>query len=380
MQSNSQPIANIREHFSGLEDPRVDRTKRHMLMDILVIAICGVVCGAETWVDVETFGNAKLKWLKQFLELPNGIPSHDTFGRVFNRLDANQFERCFLTWIQAVSEVFQWQVVAIDGKTLRRSHDKAIGKNAIHMVSAWALENQLVLGQLKVDEKSNEITAIPQLLEALALSGCIVTIDAIGCQKNIAQQILEQDADYVLALKENQQGLYTAVAELFQYAQETDFADCDYDRTVDKGHGRVDIRECWTTSAPDYLAYLPHRSAWPGLQTIVMIRAERRLAHKTSIEFRYYISSLSTGAKHHLQTVRSHWGIENQLHWVLDVAFREDDSRVRKENGPQNLAILRHIALNLLKQETTAKCGVKAKRLKAGWNEDYLLKVLAGLF
>jgi len=377
---NSEPIANIGEHFSGLEDPRVDRTKQHMLMDILVITICAVICGAETWVDVETFGNAKFKWLKEFLELPNGIPSHDTFGRVFNRLDAKQFERCFLSWIQAVSGLLPGQVIAIDGKTLRRSHDKGIGKGAIHMVSAWALENQLILGQLKVDEKSNEITAIPKLLKALALSGCIVTIDAIGCQKEIAKQIIDQEADYVLALKENQAGLFTAVADLFEYAQETDFADCDYHKTIDKGHGRIEIRECWTTSAPDYFAFLPNRSAWSGLQTIIMIRAERRLEQKTSVDLRYYISSLSTGARHHLKTVRNHWGIENQVHWVLDVAFREDDSRVRKENGPQNLAILRHIALNLLKQETTAKCGIKAKRLKAGWDENYLLKVLTGLF
>ena len=214
-----KPSAGIREHFSDLEDPRIDRTKRHLLIDIVVIAICAVTCGAETWVDVENFGKAKLKWFKRFLELPHGIPSHDTFGRVFNGLDAEQFQRCFLDWMQAVSDVFKGQVVAIDGKKLRRSHDKRIGKDAIHMVSAWALENQLVLAQVKVDKKSNEITAIPQLLKALAISGCIVTIDAIGCQKKIAKQIVDQEADYVLALKENQGGLYKAVEDLFDYAR-----------------------------------------------------------------------------------------------------------------------------------------------------------------
>jgi predicted transposase YbfD/YdcC len=373
-------VGSIRHHFVGLEDPRVERTKRHQLLDMVTLAICAVSGGADNWVEVENFGRAKLAWFQQFLELPNGIPAHDTFGRVFARLDSQQFESCFLEWIEAVREITSGQIIALDGKTLRRSHDKTIGKGAIHMVSAWASANRLVLGQMKVDEKSNEITAIPKLLAALAISGCIVTIDAMGCQKKIAQQIIEQKADYVLAVKENQGNLYEDIKELFAYAHEINFEGVngwDYHQTVDKGHGRIEIRECWTLTDPEFLVYLRNQSAWVGLHTLAMVKAERRVRNQTSCEVRYYISSLPGQAEPVLDAVRSHWEIENQVHWILDVAFREDESRIRKGNGAQNFAIIRHIALNLLKHENTAKCGIKAKRLKAGWDENYLLKVLA---
>ena len=311
--------------------------------------------------------------------MPHGIPSHDTFGDVFGVLDPEQFRRSFIQWVQAVNEVTGGQIVSIDGKKLRRSHDKTLGKNAIHMVSAWAAENHVVLGQVKVDDKSNEITAIPQLLDLLEISGCIVTIDAMGCQREIAKKIVEdKDADYVLALKGNQNGLFEDVKNLFEHAQEVGFENCEYYRTKEKGHGRLEVRECWTLSDRETLASIRSLANWRGLRTVIMVKSERRDGDKRSEESRYYISSLSGNAEQALEAVRGHWGIENKVHWVLDIAFREDDCRIRKGSGAQNFAILRHIALNLLKREKTAKCGVKNKRLKAGWDESYLLKVLSG--
>jgi predicted transposase YbfD/YdcC len=331
-------------------------------------------------VDVELFGKSKYQWLKQFLKLPHGIPSHDTFGRVFALLDAEQFQACFVEWVSAISDVFQGQVVAVDGKTLRRSHDKAIGKQAIQMVSAWAAENRLVLGQMKVDDHSNEITAIPELLALLEVSGCIVTIDAIGCQKKIAGAIVNRDADYVLALKENQGHLHETFQDLFQYPDEMAAIECDHHKTVDKGHGRIEVRECWATSDPDYLSYINEQlSEWPGLSSLAMVKSQRTvIGEETTIKYRYFISSLASDAQLILHAVRTHWGIENKVHWILDIAFREDDCRVRKGNGAENFAVLRHLALNLLKHEQSLKCGIKAKRKKAGWDHDYLLKVLAG--
>src|SRR5579859_161283 len=375
----TEPLADLRTHFGGLQDPRIERSKRHALLDIITIAICGVICGADSWVNVADWGLSKQVWLRQYLELPNGIPSHDTFSDVFARLNAEQFESAFVSWVQAVMHVTHGQVIAVDGKTLRRSHDHRLGKNAIHLVSAWATTNRLVLGQVAVDGKSNEITAIPALLEVLELAGCVVAIDAMGTQTEIAQTIVDQQADYVLALKENQGRLYQDVEATFEEADELAFAHVPhtYAKTTNKGHGRLEVRECWAIDRPDYIQALRDWIKWPGLRSLVRIRAQRRIGDEVSIEDRYHISSLAGQADQLLTTVRSRWGIENEEHWCLDVTFREDDSRVRKGDGAQNFSILRRLALNLLRREKTAKIGLNGKRLKAGWDEAYLLKVLA---
>lgn len=375
-----EATASMVRHFGDLQDPRTGNAKAHIFLEILLIAICAVICGADGWSDVELFGKNKKAWLKTFLELPKGIPSHDTFGRVFARIKPEEFQKRFLEWVQAIEKLTAGQVIAVDGKKLRRSHDREAGKAAIYMVSAWATQNQLVLGQTKVADKSNEITAIPQLLQLLEITGCIVTIDAIGTQTEIAETIIDGGGDYLLSVKENQGHLFDDLRYLFEVdaAQGFEYAQYSYAKTVNKGHGRIETRECWATQKEEYLALIRKHQQWKGLKSIIRIVSQRQIDEKTEVQTRYFISSLPAEAKTILKAKRSHWKIENQVHWVLDIAFREDESRVRKEHAPENLALLRHMALNLLKNEKTAKGGIHAKRLQAGWNNDYLLAILKG--
>lgn len=374
---SAQPLSPLVEHFQSLEDPRCSHLIEHRLLDIMGLTLCAVICGADSWVDIAAYGRAKEAWLRGFLSLPNGIPSHDTIARLFAALDSNAFQRCFVEWVKAVAQLGSGEQIAIDGKTLRHSYDRGGSKGAIHMVSAWANAQRLVLAQVKVDEKSNEITAIPELLKALDLQGCLVTIDAMGTQTAIAEQIIEGGGDYILSLKGNQGNIHEDVEQVFTWARQQAFKDLphEFHQTITPGHGRIDIRRHWLL---DGVEHLIDAERWVGLKRVGLVESERRiLGHPPAIEKRYYLVSLDGDVQRFAQAVRGHWGIENQLHWVLDVAFQEDASRIRKDHAPANLAVVRHIALNLLRQDSSAKGGIKAKRLQAGWNNDYLTRLLS---
>jgi predicted transposase YbfD/YdcC len=361
------------DYFADLPDPRVERTKLHKLEDILVITICAVICGAEGWTEIELFGQSKEQWLKTFLELPNGIPSHDTFARVISSIKLEDFEQRFQKWIQALAQSTGQEVIAIDGKTLRRSFDAANRKAAIHMVSAWACENKMVFGQIAIDEKSNEITALPKLLEMLVLDGSVVTIDAMGCQKKIAEKIIKDGGDYIFSLKGNHGTLHEEVQLFMDYAI-ADNGSYDYSSQTNGDHSRIETRKLLYCQD---VQWMTDRKDWSGLSSLIAVESQRTLGGTTTVERRYFISSLSgRDAKSIGQMIRGHWGIENRLHWSLDVSFSEDNCRIRKDFGAENFSRLRRIALNLLKQENTLKRGIKAKQHKAGWDDQYLLKVL----
>lgn len=362
--------ASLIEAFGTVPDPRINRTRRHELIDILVIGVCTLLCGGVTFNDMETFGYAKEDWLRTFLKLPNGIPSHDTFNRVFSAIQPALFLECFLRWTEGLRQVVSEEIVAMDGKALRR----AVRNGSIpYIVSAWAVRNGLVLGQLRVEEKTNEITAVPQLLRVLELAGCIVTVDAMGCQRQIAREIVEADADYVLALKGNQETVHAEVKAFLDDAIANTPKRLDDYQTVEKGHGRLETRHYWHSEDLDWFADL-HK--WEGLRSVGVVESVREIKGVVQSERRYFLSSLPCDAKRFAHAVRSHWGIENQLHWVLDVQFGEDQSRARTGFAAENLATLRRLALNLLKNEKTKKRGIKGKQLLAGWDHSYLLRLL----
>lgn len=372
----------IREHFRDLKDPRIERTKLHSLLDIITVALCAVIAGAEGWTGIAEFGRCKHDWLKTFLALPNGIPCPDTFRRVLSRLNPKEFQRCCVEWLTAlgeasVGEASVMKLVHIDGKTARRSFDRAKGCSPLHVVSAWASEQRLFLGQEAVDEKSNEITAIPRLLEMLTLAGAIVTIDAMGCQKEIARQIREAGADYVLALKGNQETIHERVQDYFNAIEEHEAQGVTFrcHSTLERGHGRTERRVCITAPAAPCI---DPEGRWQDLRSIGMVISERTQGETTSVERRYYLSSLPSRPRLFARAVRSHWSVENSLHWSLDVSFREDESRIREGFGQENFALLRRLSLSVLKSDPRTRPGIAIKRQRAGWDNDYLLRLLLG--
>lgn len=374
---NNDEALSLEACFSDLPDPRVQGRCDHKLMDILIIAVCAALCGADSWVGVETVARAKEAWFRQYLKLENGIPSHDTFGDVFAKIESEAFQSRFMRWVESVFRVTKGQVVALDGKTLRGSHKREAGKEAIHLVNAWAVNNGLVLGQRKVDGKTNEITAIPELLRLLNVSGCIVTIDAMGCQKDIAQTIRDEKADYVLRVKDNQSNLKQDLEDWFAYgdSQHFDGMQMDFHQTTHKTNGRIEIRRCWAVSDPLAFEHIRHYDGWTDLHSIVRIQRERRLGEQLTRETAYYISSLPADAARLLEATQHHWAIENSFHWVMDVTFAEDHSRIRNEDSAANMAVLRSIALNLLKHDTS-KSSLRQKRFRAAMDNDFLLHLL----
>ena len=365
----------VSRHFGHLPDPRIERCKLHKLIDIMTITICAVISNADGCEDIEAYGRAKEPVLRRFLELPHGIPSHDTFERVLARLDPSAFQRCFLDWVTHIRTKLPGDVVAIDGKTACGTRDAAIDLSPLHLISAWSSANALVLGQLRTSDKSNEITAIPLLLDILDIQGCIVTIDAMGCQTAIVEKIVEKEADYVITCKGNQEQLHEDIEALFArlLQQALPQTDLTHHQTIDERHGRREIRDYWSTAE---LASLRTKERWKGLQSVAMVRSERQTSKGSAIETRYFISSLPNNAQRIAKAIRAHWTIENQLHWVLDVVFHEDDSRMRSGDAAQNIAVIRHMSLNMLRQETSYKKSVRQKRLRAGWDDMYMLKVL----
>jgi predicted transposase YbfD/YdcC len=364
------------EKVGEIKDPRIERTKLHCLKDILVIAVCATICGADNWEEITEFGESKREWFASFLELENGIPSHDTFRRVFILLDNIELKTLFVEWISSVVSLSKGTLVNIDGKTLRGSKSPADGKKALNVVSAWATEASVVLGQIRCEEKSNEITAIPELLKIIDIAGCIVTIDAMGCQKEIIKEIAEKEADYVISLKGNQGKLHQEIKDYLDWAERIRFKEIkfDYSETLEKGHGRIEEKRCWVTEEIDWLE---QKAEWTNLKSVIIVEAVREIIGKEkTVERRYFISSLEADAELGLKCVRGHWAIENNLHWCLDIGFREDNCQVREAKSAENLATLRHIGINLLKQEKSSKRGIQGKRKKAGWDESYLLKVL----
>ncbi|MEO0249099.1 MAG: ISAs1 family transposase [candidate division WOR-3 bacterium] len=363
------------ECLGEVSDPRIERCRRHKLVDILFISVCATISGADSFTEMEEFGRAKEAWLRQFLELPNGIPSHDTIGRVLGRLKPDELERSVVKWVQGVVQLSQGEIVPMDGKTVRRSHNRAKGQAAIEVVSAWARSERLTLGQVKVAEESNEITAVPELLRLLEVKGCLVTLDALNTQKEIVSQIREEGADYVVALRGNHPTLLQQVAEALEGAREgrTVGYQVSTPQTLDGEHGRIETRHYWQMEAPESLH---EREQWRDLQSIGLVEATRDVGGQVSTEVRYYLSSLPVEAVRFGEAVRGRWGIENSCHWILDLVFREDDSRVRTGYAAENVALIRRIALNLLQQEKTLKRGIKTKRLKAALDDRYLLKIL----